>query len=508
MRARLVDITNPATSSPKGDWRLLWRIILWAFAFKLLIALLLPLGVDEAYGVAVGREYSLSFFDHPPISFWLPVALAQITGIEAALVYRAPFLLAGVATTAVLFLIGREISGPRAGLWTAFLFATAPFFLVSSGILAVPDGTLNLALAVSVLFLVKIAQHEGRAPILWWLAVGAALALALASKYQAAWLPVAVLLFMVFTATGRRWFLQPGPWIAAAIGLIGLVPVLLWNYRHDWVSFVFHASRAEDGFNLKNFVLMSAGQVLFLLPPATIAAVAGLWLAFRRGGSPARVLLALVALGPIVIFNYVYLTSRTSHAHWTMPGWEFALPLAGAWLADRPMAGLRRFYRWTLGLSVVVWAPLLALVIHADTGFLTRPFYDRAPAWDYTLSMFDFGGLRAALGKRGLWQSTDVFMAGSWAFGGILDTALGAKKPMRIVDLQGAHHFVYLSDASATGQALLMEPGTFRDTDKNNARALAQARQIDPDATLLKPIILTRGGQPYVTVSLVRLTLK
>lgn len=501
--ARISDITGEVA---QGDVPgILLKVILGALIFKLVVAVILPLGVDEAYAVAVSREYSLSFFDHPPISFWMPVIFADLSGLEDKLIYRLPFLIAGVATTAVMYLTGRELGGQRAGLWTALLYAMAPFFLVSAGILAVPDGTLSLGLAVAGLFLVKIAKSEGTPPLVWWVWTGLALAFALGSKYQAAWLPVGVLIYMLASRRGRRWFLQPGPWIGAAIGLVGLFPVVWWNMQHDWISFSFHSSRASGGFSLKNIGFMTAGQALFLLPPTLIVAVLALVQAFRRPIRDERLLLALVALGPLVFFGYVYLVSSRSHAHWTMPGWQFAFPLAGLWLAECSSRIARRFLAWSAGFLVLIWLPLVALVIHADTGFLTRWFYDRPPDWDYTLSMFDYGDLRHQLDARGLWNETDLFMAGSWAPAGHLDTALQGIKPMRIFHAGGAHHFAFLSDAHATGRALFMQPGVIRDAETTDALLLQQARMLDANAELLAPIILKRGGQDYVRISLVRL---
>ncbi len=507
MSLTLSDMTRPETSGSGTDRRLFLRVLLYALLFKLLIVAILPLGVDEAYATAVAQEFSLSFFDHPPLSFWMPVAFARILGVENAFVYRLPFLISGVVTTATMFSLGRELAGTRAGLWSAVLFAMAPFFLVSAGFLVVPDGPLSLGLALSALFLVQIVKSGTRAPLRLWIYTGLALAFALASKYQAAWLPVAVLIFMVTTRQGRRWFLQSGPWLAAAIGLTGLAPVILWNAQHDWVSFAFHTSRAGDGFNLKNLSFMLLGQLIYLLPPTMLVSVTALWDAFRHPIKPERLLLALIALGPILIFNYVYLTSHSSHAHWSMPGWQLALPLAGVWLAERPRRALRRFWRWSIAFMVMIWVPLLILAIQADTGIFTRAFYARPPKWDNTISINGLTGLRPALKARGLWATSDVVMAETWAWAGRIDAALGFEKPMRIIDPVGAHHYVYLSDAKAHGRALLILPVVLIDQKAAAAQALAQARTLDKEAQLLPPIILDRGAQPYIAVVLVRLRL-
>lgn len=507
MAPRLHDITDPACASATTDRQILIRIVLFALALKLLVAVILPLGPDEAYATAVAREYSLSFFDHPPVSFWLPVIFADLTGIEHALIYRLPFLLAGVATTFVMYLIGREVGGTRAGTWTALLFSASPFFLLSGGVFVVPDGTLNLASAIAVLFLIRIARSPGTPPLKYWVFTGIALAFALGSKYQAAWLPVATLLFMIISPKGRGWFLQPGPWLAGVLGLFGLLPVVLWNMQNDWASFAFHTGRASGGLNPANLTLMLVGQVLFLLPAGLAAALIGLKLGLTSRQIPDRFLLALIALGPLVIFNYVYLTSSSSLAHWAMPGWQFALPLAGVWLATHTPALQRRFLRWTKITLVIIWPLLLLLVAHGNTGILTRAFYDKPPNWDNTLPIFDFKDLRGELENRDLWNGTDIFMSTGWLFSGILDTALKSEKPMQAFNTKGAHHFTYLTDATVTGTVIYMLPTRLKHTQKSESKILVDAQTLDPNAELLDPIILTRGGLPYVSVSLVRFTL-
>jgi 4-amino-4-deoxy-L-arabinose transferase-like glycosyltransferase len=507
MGTRIWEMSDPDKLTPEKERDILWRVIIIALLFKLAITLILPLGLDEAYAIAVAREYSLSFFDHPPISFWAPVAVADLLGFENRFVFRLPFLVTGVITTGLMYLIGREVGGNRAGVWSAILYAAAPFFLTSAGLMAVPDGTLNLGLALAVLYLMRAVKAGDRAPLKLWIWTGLGLALAMASKYQSAWLPLAVLLFMVLTPKGRRWFLQPGPWLGAAIGLIGFAPVVIWNYQNDWASFLFHTARAGGGLNPKNLTLMLLLQAIFLLPTGLYAGLRGFVPAIRQPKNEARFLLALIALGPILIFNYIYFTSTSSFAHWSMPGWMFTLPLGGAWLAAQSQNTLRRFLRWSLFWLILIWLPLLTLVIHANTGFLTRYIYDKAPDWDYTLSVYDFGDLEGELTKRGLWDETDLFMARSWAFAGIFDTALKAQKPMRVFNISSAHHFVYLSDATAKGQALYIEATTFKDSARSDARVLADAQTLDPEAELLEPIILTRGGQPYVHITLVRLRL-
>ena len=45
----------------------------------------------------------------------------------------------------------------------------------------------------------------------------------------------------------RRWLVQPGPYLAIAMGLVMFSPVIVWNASHGWVSFLFQGGRAVGG---------------------------------------------------------------------------------------------------------------------------------------------------------------------------------------------------------------------------------------------------------------------
>ena len=78
-----------------------------------------------------------------------------------------------------------------------------------------------------------------RASLTWWCAAGLALGAAFCSKYTSALVPLAALVALLSRRDLRLRLREPGPYLAAAIALIVFLPVVLWNARHDWVSFAF-----------------------------------------------------------------------------------------------------------------------------------------------------------------------------------------------------------------------------------------------------------------------------
>jgi len=152
--------------------------------------------------------------------------MANLTGLETAFIYRLPFLLCGFVTAVCVWRLGNIIGGARAALASLLLFTLAPYMLIGGGVFVVPDGPLNMFLALSALALIRALSSNRMAD---WATTGLWLAFAMGCKYQAGLFPISVLAFLLLTRAQWRRMLGLGPWLAAAIGLLGLTPVILWN---------------------------------------------------------------------------------------------------------------------------------------------------------------------------------------------------------------------------------------------------------------------------------------
>src|ERR1700746_4112792 len=110
-------------STPAGAIAVL---ILTAFVARLVFAASLGLGVDESYMVAAGRKLQLSYFDHPPIAWWMAWGIAHMTGSDSPVVVRLPFIFLFALTTFLMHRVASALFYPEAGLWAAVLLNAAP----------------------------------------------------------------------------------------------------------------------------------------------------------------------------------------------------------------------------------------------------------------------------------------------------------------------------------------------------------------------------------------------
>jgi mannosyltransferase len=159
----------------------------------------------------------------PPLYYALAWLWTQVAGTsEWGL--RSLSALAGVATIPVVYLIGRELRGARAGLLAAALVAVNPMLLWYSQE-ARAYALLGLFCALSLLFCVRALRDGERRDFTWW---GVFSALALATHYFAVF-PLLAELVLLARRRGRA--------ILGGVWIVGLVVVLLAPLAYHQMSY-------------------------------------------------------------------------------------------------------------------------------------------------------------------------------------------------------------------------------------------------------------------------------
>jgi len=475
-------------------------IVLIATALRLYSAAMLGLGVDESYMVTIARQLSLSYFDHPPLSFWIIHATTWLTGSESGLVLRLPFILMATVSAWLLFRLTSQLFTETAAVWTLVWFSISPFFLISAGGWIVPDGPLVLLLLIAAHLLIPLALRPGL-PLSnhRWALIGGIIGLSILAKYMAVLFGAGLLWFLLARSGNRQEFLRLGPWLAIFVMCLTLTPLIYWNAMNDWQSFAFQLSRSgsADGgstsFNPENFARFIAGQLVYLHP---LPCVAMIWIFIRsltrRNPLTTGFLLCLAAV-PITLFNVVAAVSAQSLPHWSMPGFLFLFPLLGVYSAS--MAN--RFpclIHCSAGLSAMITGALVLIIgAHVRYGILTL-HHESTPVWDDTTQAMDWYDLRDAFANK---NDPPVVYALNWIEGGKIGFALGDLAKLRVIGTD-PRHFGFLPETGQPGETAyvitLLPPDTtteFRQSATEKART--QLCDIEPQV----PLSLTRNGLPY-----------
>ncbi|MHC4953247.1 MAG: glycosyltransferase family 39 protein [Planctomycetota bacterium] len=337
-----------------------WRVAavgVAAYALLLhVVYLALPaLMPEEAYYWNYAQHLDLSYLDHPPLVSWLIWVSTAVFG-ENEMGVRVPALLCWMVAVVYVYRLGCALFDKSAGIIAAALATALPFFS-SAGFFMTPDAPL-LACWAAMLWYCHRALFEGRARA--WVGVGAALGIGMLAKYSIVLLVPALWLFMVLDKDARQWWRRPQPYLAGAISVLLFAPVLVWNARHDWISFAFQTTRRIEETSEFSLHVLLIASLLIVTPPGLVAAFVGMRRPVADGARPPREprrrrFLAVFTLVPLAVFVWFSFT-KESKANWTLPVWLGALPMVGAAL----------IYSWSEARAVLMsrrWAATLTAFV-------------------------------------------------------------------------------------------------------------------------------------------------
>ncbi len=353
---------------PSGAPASRFERIAWPTALFCVIAARAAIGAltaphnDEAYYWAWSRQLASSYFDHPPMVAYALAAARALCRSSSPLVLHLPALVLGAATSLLVAALARELfpDRPRLPLASALVFNVVPLFSMGS-MFTTPDAPLAFFWVLALLLFWRAL--EGRT---WaFYATGAAIGLGLFSKYNMVLLPPSLLLFLA-TTRHRVWLRRKEPYLALALAALFVVPVLVWNARHDWASFAFHLVERHRSLRpLATLGRFVASQLA--ISPLLLAVF--LWGGVRshrrgRAGDDAHWLLFCAAAPTLGFFAAVSLRTFTL-PNWTAPGY-LTLVIAGT------SALLETRARAIAAASVGLGAAMSAL-LHAQSAFWLLP---------------------------------------------------------------------------------------------------------------------------------------
>ncbi|HVH55789.1 MAG TPA: glycosyltransferase family 39 protein, partial [Vicinamibacterales bacterium] len=227
------------TSTPSARRRLAGLLVPVA-VFAVLLANALTDGYfrDEFYYLACARRLAWGYVDHPPLSVAL---LAVITAIfaDSLIVLRVTAAAAGAASVWLTGRLARRLGGGRTAETIAMLSAAvSPMLLGTATFYSMNVLEILIWTLAAYLFLNVLEQPStGR-----WAHLGVLLGLGLLNKISVLWLGAGLAIGLL---VWRRVVLATrGPWIAAALAALCLIPHVAWQIANGWptIEFIRNAS--------------------------------------------------------------------------------------------------------------------------------------------------------------------------------------------------------------------------------------------------------------------------
>jgi 4-amino-4-deoxy-L-arabinose transferase-like glycosyltransferase len=358
----------PAEVRPRAALRLgLWALGAWIalVAAQLMAARRLELTFDEAYYTLWSRSLAFGYLDHPPMVAVLIRASTVLFGGSALGVRALSLAVVGAMPALIAFIAWRLFRSAETAALAALMWIAMPLVLIGA-ILVTPDEPLIVFWTLGLAALVEL-WRTGDAR--WLIAVGAALGLALQSKFTAAFFVPGVVLALIATPSLRRWLASPALFAGLAVALAIFAPFVVWNATHDWATFAKQLGRAPPhGFAPHYIAEFLAGQIGLINPlvfAALVPAVATIpWRASVSPGSrdeARRMLLSTIV--PAAVYFLLHSAHDRVEGNWLAPLYPAGAILAADWVAEVRRSGAS-------GLSaaiakVALWAAPIAFAFGA-----------------------------------------------------------------------------------------------------------------------------------------------
>ena len=503
-------------------------ILLIGFLVRLVVAICLNPGFDEAYYYLYTLHPDWSYFDYPPLVTLTTGIGVWLTGQVSQFTIRIGTLLLYTGSLLFLYLAALRLYTLQIAIKTLAIASAIPIFQVAFGVLSTPDTPLLFFWSMSLWLAVQeFFDYRGYRPSFRLTLLCFAVGLACLGKYHGFMLGLGLIGFCLFSrnyrpALSSKWFS-----IGILIFLITISPILIWNINHNWAS--LHLQFGGGRYLISRLSEIVSIDLLYLFPAFGVPL---LWTIIRTliqqvrnihwgrfTGSRTfkdewelekRGFILWLVLPLILGFTFIS-GDRQLLPSVPMPGyWTATILLAERVSIERRNAAVRIPYRWFFGsLAVVILLSSITLS-HVTLGTLQttgKPsIFGLLPiSIDRSIEMFDIQQLRQGLIANDelnlALKNADFIFTNRYYLGGQIGMAIA---PI-------SHKPITCFDANPRSFAFWSQPQEW--VGKSGIYLSTKTAEVDLDATTIYPkyfkkitklgeIPIRRGGVIIQTFSI------
>jgi len=288
--------------------------------FRVLYVLVYPIDLspEEAQYWDWSRNLDLSYYSKPPMVAYINYISTHILG-NTEIGVRINAILLSFILSIITFLFARRLFSEKVAFYASVIPNLFIGFSINS-LLFTTDSPLIFFWALSVISLYFAVERN---TLKLWLLTGTFAGLAFLSKYPAVFLlPLGIL--YVYLAN-RELLKDLKIYSSVLVAFLISLPVLLWNIKHNFISFKHVSSLAEKHShfpNITSFLEFLGGQVLLLSFFPFFFVVYG-WVKTFKERDKKLIFLTIFSL-PVFLFFAILSLKKRVYANWAGFGYYTA----------------------------------------------------------------------------------------------------------------------------------------------------------------------------------------
>jgi len=356
--------------SSTKEWNCLgatWLVLALALVIRLVVSGQFLLTPDETNYWQWSRYLDIGYYDHPPMIAWT-IRLATTLFGQNEFAVRLPTVLGITVASAYLSMLAARWFSCRCAFHVA-LISQVILLLNGSALIATPDGVLLPCWAAACY---HAAQALERDRFGQWLLTGIWFGLGLLSKYTMLLFLPSLFFCMFFTRMYRKRLFTYKPWLGLIIGFIVFTPVVIWNSRHNWVTFrhvLFQGGVDNSTFFTLRYIGDFFGSQAALISPVILLFIFVGWIngwtskRLRPGDGPFLIWMSLTGF---VVFTLLGFHVRI-YGNWPAPAYLTGLVLIAA-LYSPGQGGItaqhHRLWKFGIGIAFITSAAILIQLLY------------------------------------------------------------------------------------------------------------------------------------------------
>ena len=337
-------------------WLLVFLLVLTGL--RLFLGSQVELSPDETYYYQWSQRLDWAYYSKGPgVALAIRAGTALLGPTAGGVRLLSPFFALG--TSLLIFGLARRLYGASVAVWTVLLMNMTPIFNVGGLVMTID--ALSIFFWAAALWALWAAIERSPRFSGYWLLAGLCIGLGFLGKYTNAMELLSVVLVLALTPRLRREFARPGFWVMLGVFVLAVIPPVVWNAHHDWITVEHLRSRGglDTGFRFRPeellaFVGLHFGVYSPLIFGGMLAALYWGWRGMK--GEDFRVKFLMFFALPLLVMYCVLSLKKSGEANWTAPAFvSLGILTAAFWyeLAQQSLRA-RRFAAWALGLGLVL----------------------------------------------------------------------------------------------------------------------------------------------------------
>jgi hypothetical protein len=361
--------------------RAVWLFVLALTALRFTMLGTSDLSFDEAHYWMWSERLAPAYFSKGPgIAFAIRASTALFGATECGVRFWSPIL--GGAITLLLYYFAKKLFNERTAFWAVVALNAIPLFNVGNLVMTIDP--LSSFFWVAAMFTFWLALERAEKSLWLWAATGLLIGLGFLCKYTNAFELISILLVLALVPRHRREFKRPSLYLLLGAFALCLVPPLVWNYQHTWITLSHLRSRGglDQSFGIRPLELLGfLGAHFLTFSPLLFLALAWAVVAnWRRARQQFKVLYLFWFGLPVFAFYFLLSVNDQAAPNWDVLAFISLTVLAASYWTER-LESSRAARRFLSG-AIVLGLALTLFVLDTDLlRSLNLPFpHHRDPA--------------------------------------------------------------------------------------------------------------------------------